>query len=145
MRKKKLYRNNGSHASPTWIEVKEVRDLDIKFSPDKFDDSDRSSNFKLYDAGQIELGCTFKMTFRKGNLNCKHIRDSILECTATEYAAMYGDITESGSEGFRFYGKCFKGDHSQPLNDGDTVDVELAPTYFEENDIQIEPTFYEIA
>ena len=47
MRKKKLYRNNGSHASPTWIEVKEVRDLDIKFSPDKFDDSDRSSNFKL--------------------------------------------------------------------------------------------------
>lgn len=143
-RRKKIYRNAGTSASPTWVEITEARDADIPFSPDKYEESDRGSIFKLYEAGQIELGINYNMTLRAGNVNCAHIRNSIFDDSTTEYLALFGDITESGSFGFRFFGKTFKGDHTQPLNDGDTITVEHAPTYHEEAGVQVTPTIYDV-
>ena len=143
-KKKNFYRNTGTHAAPVWVVIPEVRDLDIPFSADSFEDSDRGSIFKMYDQGLIELGATYAMTFRVGNANCNHIRTEILTCGTTEYLALYGEITVTGSAGFRFYAGTFKGDLKQPLADGQTVDVEHKPKYFEEGGVQVVPTWFEV-
>lgn len=143
-KKKKFYRNTGTHASPTWVEMPEVRDLDIAFGSESFEDSDRGSLFKMHDAGLIELSVSYSMTFRAGNANCAHVRNEILTCGTTEYLALYGEVTVAGSEGFRFYAGTFKDDLKQPLSDGDTADVEHMPKYFEEGGSQIVPTWFTV-
>jgi hypothetical protein len=140
----KLYRNTATNASPTWVEVPEIRDLDLPMQADQVDDSDRCSNFKKYSQCLVDLGISGNMTYRNGNANCEAIRDALLAGTVIEWAAMDGDITASGTTGIRFFGLVFSADRGQPLTDSMTVALEIKPTYHEESATVIEPSEYTI-
>lgn len=147
-RKAKLYRNTGTVPIPVWEEFTEARDLSLPMSADKFDDPSRGSIFKLFDQGQVETGISFQLTYREGSLQCKAIRDLILSGCAEEFAIMSGPIATAGSEGLRGGMKVFTNDTSFPIADGSTVDVELAPCYFEDAGdpgTQIFPAWYTVS
>ena len=143
-KKGKLNRNTGTNASPVWVEVKEARDVDITRAADQVEESDRGSNYKKYDDGLIDLGISFNMTYRNGNANCQALITAMHAGTSIEYAAMDGDIATSGSTGPRFFGKVFQVNKSEPLTDGQTLQLEIKPTYHEEASVVIEPTEYTI-
>ena len=143
-RKAKLYRNTATNASPTWVEILEARDVDITRAADQVEESDRGSDYKKYDDGQIELAITFNMTYRNGNANCDYLRDALLNGTAFEVAAMDGDVATSGSTGPRFFGKVFQVNKSEPLADGQTYDLEIRPTYHEESSAVVQPSEYTV-
>lgn len=141
----KLYVNNGTVPVPVWVEITEARDLSLPFGAEKFDDPDRGSFFKLFDAGQIETQITGSITYRQGSVNAKTIRDLLLNGCAKEFALVSGDITQTGVEGLRGGMKVFQNDMNYPLNDGMTVDIDLSPCYFEDAGspgVQIYPGWY---
>lgn len=141
----KLYRNTGTNATPTWSEVTGVRDLSLPLAADKVDISDRGSRFKKETGGMIESAISFQLTYRNGNADHAALRAAMLNKTAIEFAVMSGDITTSGEEGLRSFCEVFTFNHEQPLSDGVTVDVEIAPTYAEESDVVIHPSWYTVA
>ena len=143
-KKGKLYRNTGTNAAPVLVEIKEARDVDFPMAPDKIDDSDRGSDFKKYTEGLIDLAINAKLTYRNGNANCAAIRDALMAGTVVEYLVLDGPSDVSGSAGVRFFGKVFTNNMSQPLTDGQTVDIEIAPAHHEEGGSVVEPTWYEV-
>ena len=143
-RKGKLYRNTGTHAAPVLVEIPEARDVDFPMAPDKIDDSDRGSDFKKYTDGQIDLAINAKLTYRNGNANCTAIRNALLNGTIIEFFALDGPSDVTGSEGIRFFGKVFTNNMNQPLTDGQTVDIEIAPAYYEEASAVVQPSWYEV-
>lgn len=143
-RKGKLYRNTGTNAVPVLVEITEARDVDFPMASDKIDDSDRGSDFKKYTDGQIDLAINAKLTYRNGNANCTALRNAVLAGTVIEFFALDGSSAVTGSAGVRFFGKVFSNNMQQPLSDGQTVDIEIAPAYHEESSVVVQPSWYEV-
>ena len=140
----KAYRNTGTDATPVWVEMGEIRDLDITRAPDQTDDSQRGSNYKKYDDGLIELEVSGELNYRNGNANCDYIRDALNAGTVFQIAAMDGAITVSGQTGPRYFCKVFQANKSEPLTDGQRVGILFKPAYHEESSVVIEPTEYTV-
>ena len=143
-----LYRNTGTVATPVWTHVKEARDLSMPMTAEKIKQSDRSTVFALYDNGEIDLSITGSLSFRSQNANCTAIRDLMLSRCSEQMALMSGPIATVGSEGIKAGFKVFGNTHNFPLSDGMTVDIELAPCYYEDPTVagtQIAPAWYEIS
>lgn len=144
-RKNKLYRNTGTNATPTWVEVTEARDVDIERSVDQVEEMDRSTPYKKVDDGHIDLGITFGMTYRNGNANCDALIAALHAGTVAEYAAMDGDITVNGTTGLRMFGKVFQANTSQGLGSSDQLDIVIRPTYHEESAAVVHPSEYTVS
>lgn len=143
-----LYRNTGTVGTPVWTEVPEARDLSMPMTSEKIKQSDRSTIFALYDNGEIDLSISGALSFRSQNANCTALRDLMLTKCAEQMALMSGPIADSGSEGILAGFKVFTNSHNFPLSDGMTVDIELAPCYYEDPTapgVQIAPEWYEVA
>lgn len=142
----RLYRNTGTVAVPVWTEIKEARDITLNMAGDKVEQSDRSTVFKLYDVGSIDLSITATLTYRPGNANCEALRNLMLNNCAEQMALTSGPIATSGSEGIRAGFKVFNNNYAFPLADGMTVEIELAPCYYESPaavGVQIPPVWFE--
>jgi len=113
---------------------------------DKVEQSDRSTRFKLYDVGSIDLSISATLTYRTGNANCEALRNLLLNNCAEQMALMSGPIATVGSEGIKAGFKVFTNNHAFPMADGMTVEIELAPCYYEDPTVagvQIAPAWYE--
>lgn len=144
----KLYHNAGTVASPTWTHIKEARDLSLNMTAEEFDVSDRSSKFKMYDSGLIDVEISGKLSFRTNNTNCDTIRTLFLSGCGAEFALMSNTITgaDGAAEGVRGGFKVFTNSHEFPLSDGMTVDITLKPCYFENgSNVQVEVSWYDVA
>lgn len=142
----RLYRNTGTISVPVWTEVKEARDITLNMAGDKVEQSDRSTRFKLYDVGSIDLSISATLTYRTGNANCEALRNLLLNNCAEQMALMSGPIATVGSEGIKAGFKVFTNNHAFPMADGMTVEIELAPCYYEDPTVagvQIAPAWYE--
>ena len=146
-REAKLYHNSGSVASPTWVHIKEARDLSLNMTADSFDVTDRTSRYKLYGTGSVDVEISGKITFRTSNTNCKTIRDLFLSGCAAEFALMSNTITgaDGAAEGIRGGFAVFTNSMEFPLNDGMTVDISLKPAYFEASNAFVDVQWYTVA
>lgn len=141
----RLYRNTGTVTVPVWTEVKEARDISLNMAADKVDQSDRSTRFKLYDAGGIDVSISATLTYRSGNANCEAIRDLLLNNCAEQMLLISGPVATAGSEGLKAGFKVFSNNLQYPLADGMTVEIELAPSYYESPaapGVQIAPEWF---
>ena len=142
----KLYRNTGTHASATWVEIDEAQDVSIPWAVDKAETSDRGSRFKKYEHGMIETGINFGFNYRSGNANFTALLAlATPPVSAVQFAAMDGAIATSGSQGVRFFGKAFGANMEQPLADGMKIDFEIAPAYAEESSAVVDPDWYVVS
>ena len=135
----KMYYNSASYASPTWVEIKQVKDVTLTSSTDKIEDSDRGSKFKKYCTGQIDLEVSANLTYRNNDTIGDAIRNAHINRTDLDIAVMDGDITTSGTEGFRFNSKVFSHDWQQSIGDVMTVDCTFAPTYWHDGSNEVIP------
>lgn len=125
----KLYYNSGTYDSPTWTEVKNVRDLNI---PDIFTESDvttrGSGGVRQMAAGLREVSVEFQMLFDEDDADYQYFRAAYNARTKIDIAAMSGDITTNGSQGPRGYFQVFEFPNNQPLAEHQMIDVVLKPT-----------------
>lgn len=127
----RLYYNSGTVASPTWVEIKEARDLTINLACDKVAVEDRSTIYKLFESGGLDFSISGSLTYRNGNANCAVLRDMMFARSAHQFAITTGPIATAGTQGLKAGMKCFSNNLGLALNDGQKVDFELAPCYYE--------------
>lgn len=144
----KLYHNSGTVASPTWVHIKEARDLSLNMTADNFEVSDRNTKFKMYGHGLIDVEISGKLTFRTNNTNCETIRGLFLSGCGAEFALMSNTISgaDGAAEGIRGGFAVFTNSMEFPLSDGMTVDISLKPCYFENGSSTfVELAWYDVA
>ncbi len=128
----KLYRNTGSHGTPTWVEISAVKDLNFTIEPSEIDDSDRGSPWMKFGNGQINAGITFQLNYRNGNPDHAVLVAAAIAGTVIEFAAMDQNIANSGAEGLRMFAKVLGYNGNQALADSTSFDVTLKPAYQED-------------
>lgn len=128
----KMYRNTGSYASPSWQEIKNVRDVSTGATKGEADASTRGTGAFEARVGVLkDLDITFEMIDDTADTG-GHIaafEDSYINGTALDLAIMNGDITTSGSKGWRARFEVFQFDEQQPLKDVAKISVGIKITY----------------
>lgn len=128
----KLYRNTGSYASPTWVEITNVRDLTLNLTKAEADLTTRANEGWRAMAGTLKEGSVeFEMIWDPTDDGFEAIKDAWFGDTTIELAVMDKAIDESGAQGLRATMSVISFSRSEPLEEGMTVSVTVKPTYAE--------------
>ncbi|MBT6153666.1 MAG: hypothetical protein HOH82_03130, partial [Planctomycetaceae bacterium] len=120
----KLYRNTATYATPTWSEIKNVRDLTLNVEASEADASRRGGGgwrevLKALKDGGIE----FELLHENGNADNTALRDAFFNDTNVDMLALDGDVATSGSEGLRMTVAVMNFSRSEPMEDSMTHSV----------------------
>lgn len=141
----KLYYNSGTHATPTWVEVKSAINVTANMGKGEAEVGSRASSWKLYKGAMKELEVSFTYRHKSG---ADTVFDAILASytsgTPKEFAVLDDDITLSGAQGPKAYFEVMSLNQSQELESAVEYEVTLKPTYFEETGTMIEPSWHEV-
>ena len=126
----KLYRNTGTHAAPTWTEVKNVKDVTLNLEAGEADVTTRGNNgWRATVATLKDASVEFDMVWDTDDTNFAAFRDAFLNHTAIEVAVMDGDITVAGSQGLRATCMVTNFTRNEALEEAITVSVTIKPTF----------------
>ena len=141
--KMKLYRNTGTHASPTWSEVAEVVDVTIPdLTRGLAELKRRASDFTKNLASLIQsIAVEFRLHHGMDATNFDAIRQNFFNGTPEEWAVFNGDIATTDNEGLILQALVENFPWDQPLEDVAGHDVRLAIAYMEEGGSEIDPAW----
>jgi hypothetical protein len=126
----RLYRNTGTYASPTWNEIKNVKDVTLSLETSEADVTTRgNSGWRATVATLKDGSIEFEMVWDTADDDFAAIRDAFLNRAAIEFAVMDGDITVSGSQGLRATCVVTNFTRNEALEEAITVSVTVKPTY----------------
>ena len=126
----KLYRNTGTYASPTWNEIKNVKDVTLSLEAGEADVTTRgNAGWKASVATLKDASVEFEMVWDSSDDDFSVIRDAFLNHSAIDFAVMDGDINVSGSQGLRATCMVTNFSRNEPLEEAITVSVTVKPTY----------------
>lgn len=142
----KLYYNSGTHASPTWVEIKRAIDVSLAMGKGEADMSRRESGEELARGALKQRNIDFGYRYKIGaDTVFDALMDSYVNGTPIQFAVMDQDITTAGAQGLRAFCEVMKADRDEPLADGVTVAFSAKPTDHEESGALVEPDWYEIS
>ena len=110
----------------SYTAVAGARDASATITSDKSETSDRSSAFKGYVAGGLDVEISVEITYDANDTQLDVIRTACLDRT-TVLVGLFTDGIIASSEGIAFTAHVFSNDIAQPLADGQTVSVTFAP------------------
>ena len=125
-----VYRNTGTYASPTWVEIDLVRDAEPTFPWDMGDASARTTRAKLYAKTQADLGV--KLTVRADDANAGYgaLWDAAMSGTALlDMLVLNGPLTKEGAKGVRANWNVSEDSESQGAGDVVYSAFTLKPGY----------------
>ena len=126
----KLYRNTGTHGSPTWNEVTNVRDVTLSLKAGEADVTTRGNNgWRATVATLKDASIEFEMVWDTDDDDFAAIRDAFLNRDAIEFAVMDGDIATAGSQGLRAVSVVTAFSRNEALEEAITVSVTVKPTF----------------
>lgn len=129
----RMYYNNGSHGTPSWIEMTKAIDVGANLGKGEGDVSARFSKFKLTKGALKDWEFTFGYRHIRGTDTVfDKILDSYVNGTPVEFAIMDGDISLSKCQGPRAYCEVFQMDMTQELENGEEFECSIKPTYKED-------------
>lgn len=117
--------SDGLLTAASFTPVPDSRDVNCSISGDKADTADRSSSFKTYVIGGIDLEITATLSSAE-HATLATLRDACINRTIVKVACLTGDVVAS-TEGVSFDAYVFSNDIAQPLSGGQTVSVSFAP------------------
>ena len=128
--KGKMYRNTGSYESPTWTEMKNVKDLSLKMEKGEADATTRGNNGWEAVISSLKKGSLeWEMVYDTDDADFTALHTAWFADTAVEFAIMDGDIETSGSQGLRASMEIFGFGREEQLTEAMTVPVSAKPTY----------------
>jgi hypothetical protein len=123
----KLYRNIATWATPTWVEIENVKDLSLGIEKSEAEASNRVSEWQTV-RGALKSGTVeFNMIYDPSDADWTAIKDAFLNNTAIDCAVMDGDITVADNEGLRAEFEVLKWSHTQNLEEVLMTEVSLKP------------------
>ena len=128
----KLYRNTGTYAAPTWVEMLNVKDLTLNLEASEADVTTRgNAGWRATIAALKDGSIEFEMVWDTGDADFTAIKDAFFGNTSIEFAVMDGDVAGSGSQGLRATMAITNFSRNEPLEEAITVSVTAKPTYAE--------------
>lgn len=126
----KLYRNTGTYAAPTWVEVSNVKDVTLNLEKGEADVTTRANAGWRATVGTLkDASIEFQMVWDTVDAGFDAIRQAFFDNTPIEFAVMDGDITDPDSEGLRATFDIFNFTRNEALEEAIMVDVSIKPTY----------------
>lgn len=126
----KLYRNTGTYAAPTWVEVSNVKDVTLNLEKGEADVTTRANAGWRATVGTLkDASIEFQMVWDTVDAGFDAIRQAFFNNTPLEFAVMDGDITDPDSEGLRATFDIFNFTRNEALEEAILVDVSIKPTY----------------
>lgn len=127
----KLYYNSGVYGTPVWNELTNVKDNKLGGTKATADATTRAAaGYKVELPTLKELSLAYKMLYDPTDAGFIYIQGLFLANTAAagqaEFAIMDGDITVSGTKGFRASFAVKKFDRDESLTEAVTYDVEMS-------------------
>lgn len=126
----KLYRNTGSYGSPTWNEVKNVKDVTLNLEAGSADVTTRGNGgWRANIATLKDASLEFEMVWDTADDDFTAIRTAFLTNAAIEFAVLDGPVATSGSQGLRASMAITNFSRAEPLEEAIKVSVTAKPTY----------------
>jgi len=126
----KLYRNEGTYASPTWTELQNVKDLTLNLEAGEADVTTRgNAGWRATIAALKDGSIEYDMLWDTADANFSAIKDAFFNGTNIEFAVMDGDIATTGSQGLRAEMSITGFSRSEALEEAMMVSVNAKPTY----------------
>lgn len=126
----KLYRNTGTYAAPTWVELTNVKDVTLNLDKADADVTTRANNGWRATAGTLkDASVEFQMVWDTADAGFTAIQQAYFGNTPIEVAVMDGPIATTGTQGLRATVGVFSFKRNEALEEAITVDVTLKPTY----------------
>lgn len=126
----KLYRNSGTHATPVWAELTNVKDVTLNMEAGEADVTTRgNSGWKATIATLRNGSVEFEMVWDTSDPGFTAIQGAFFNNTSLEFAVMDGDITQTGTQGLRATMSVTNFSRKESLEEAITVSVTIKPTY----------------
>jgi hypothetical protein len=124
----KLYRNTGTFAMPTWVEVTNVQDLELSDDMTEFDASIRGGGgFSEAEPTLRNLELTFNMRNEIADTHMIALRTAYATRAAVDMQVLDGPVATVGTHGVRARFKVFEFGKPQNLADGQFLNLRLRP------------------
>lgn len=124
-----LYYNNNTFASPSWIELTDVRDLT---GPDSFSEADvsrRLSGRKQTEPGLRDISIEWEMVYDVTDTGFALIQTRYYARTLIEFALANDNIVTTGTEYLRVECKLFKFERNEGLEGANLYSVVAKPCW----------------
>lgn len=130
----KLYRNAGTYETPDLEEVGNCKDLTLNLEKNSADITTRANNGWRAMIGVLkDATIEFQMVWNTDDANFQAIKDaflaSALEDQSIEFFVLSTDVDNADSEGLRATCMVETFTRNEPLEEAQTVDVTLRPTF----------------
>ena len=126
----RLYRNTAAYASPTWNEVKNVKDLTLSLEAGEADVTTRGNGGWRATIATLKDGSLeFEMVWDTADDDFTAIRTAFLANGSVEFAVLDGAYNTTGSQGLRAAMAITNFSRSEPLEEAIKVSVTAKPTY----------------
>lgn len=126
----KLYRNTGTYASPTWNEVKNVKDVTLNLEAGSADVTTRGNGgWRANIATLKDASLEFEMVWDTADDDFAAIRTAFLGNSTVEFAVLDGPAATAGSQGLRATMAITNFSRAEPLEEAIKVSVTAKPTY----------------
>lgn len=131
----KLYRNTDDpyDNTPTWSEVKNVRDLARNLDKDLADASNRGSDFHMQLATLKTLEVDFQMVTDDDDEDYAAFEEAFFDDSNVELLLLNGPIGTAGSSGIRLMAQVSGFGSNENLTDVGLTDVKVVPGYAPDN------------
>lgn len=124
----KLYRNTGTYASPTWVEIVNARDVTVPLTKGEADTSSRASSWKTRKGTLKDASIDFQLVQKDGDASFAALLDSFLDGSPIELLVLNGTTADTAAQGLRATVEVFQFQESQPLENALVYDVSCKPT-----------------
>lgn len=126
----RTYRNTGTWASPTWNEITLAKDVSLDISKSKASAKSRLSAYSFNWHGMVDAPITLNIIADPAVDDYDVLKDAaVSRTTVLDVALANGAIATTGTRYFRAEYGVFGWKQGQPLEDLETIDVELDLLY----------------
>jgi len=129
----KLYRNTATtYDTPTWSEIKGVRDLTLNLEKGEADVTTRgSAGWKAAIGTAIDVSIEFDLLWDPTDTDFAALNDAFFSRANVDCAVLDGAYNVAGSQGVRATFTVLKFTRNEPRDDVLTASVTMKPTYAE--------------
>lgn len=139
----KLYYNSATNASPTWVEIDEIGDLDV--SDMSWSEAELKLRLSIWVKSlpaMLSASIEFSLLYRGEATVFEALRTAWLAKTPYQYAVADGAIATAGTHALKIYCYIQAFPLTQPLEGVAMVEkCRLKPAHFVESDAIIEPAW----
>ena len=130
----KLYRNTGTWAVPTWVEITSAREVTLNLEKAMAEVMSRASQWKRVLPALKDASVEFELLYDGADDSFTAVKDAWLAGTHIDLAIMDGDITVAGTQGFRAEMHIASFSRAEPLEEPLTASVTVRPAADTTND-----------